>query len=267
MQTTRRDLLKISAAAIAGLALRPLAAAGAAAKSGSGKPLRILILGGTGFTGPHQVRYALARGHKVTLFNRGKQKKDWPGEVEELIGDRNTGDLKALEGREWDVCIDNPTSLPFWVRDAGRCCTARSSNTSSSRRFRFMRTTTKPRRRIRRRCQVHRQGRDGGNAGDASRRMSASSTARSRRSASRRAKDSFAKMTTIIRPGLIVGPGDRERPLHLLAGASCPRRRGACSRRRFRSGADHRCPRPCRVDHPHGRVAHLRHLRCNRSRT
>jgi len=81
--------------------------------------LRILILGGTGFIGPNQVRYALARGHQVTLFNRGRQKETWPGPVEELIGDRNTGDLKALAGREWDVCIDNPTTLPFWVRDAG----------------------------------------------------------------------------------------------------------------------------------------------------
>jgi 2'-hydroxyisoflavone reductase len=82
--------------------------------------LRILILGGTGFTGPHQVRYALSRGHQITLFNRGKQPHEWPGAVEELIGDRNIGDLKALRGREWDVCIDNPTTLPFWVRDAGR---------------------------------------------------------------------------------------------------------------------------------------------------
>jgi 2'-hydroxyisoflavone reductase len=84
------------------------------------KPLRILILGGTGFIGPHQVRYALARGHKLTLFNRGRRPKEWPGEVEELTGDRETGDLKSLEGREWDACIDNPTSVPSWVRDAGR---------------------------------------------------------------------------------------------------------------------------------------------------
>ncbi|HZZ89110.1 MAG TPA: NAD-dependent epimerase/dehydratase family protein [Caulobacteraceae bacterium] len=84
------------------------------------KKLRILILGGTGFIGPHQVRYALARGHQVTLFNRGRQPDAWNGRVEELIGDRNTSDLKALEGREWDVCIDNPTTLPFWVRDAGQ---------------------------------------------------------------------------------------------------------------------------------------------------
>lgn len=84
------------------------------------KPLRLLILGGTGFIGPHQVRYALARGHQLTLFNRGRRPKEWPGEVEELTGDRETGDLKALEGREWDACIDNPTSVPHWVRDAGR---------------------------------------------------------------------------------------------------------------------------------------------------
>src|SRR4051794_24025810 len=83
------------------------------------KPLKILILGGTGFTGPHQVRYALSRGHEVTIFNRGRQPQEWPGKVEELLGDRN-GDLKALEGRTWDVCIDNPTTLPVWVRDAGR---------------------------------------------------------------------------------------------------------------------------------------------------
>src|SRR6266446_2412613 len=54
------------------------------------KPLRILILGGTGFTGPAQVKYALARGHKVTLFNRGKTHPgEVPAGVEQLIGDRN----------------------------------------------------------------------------------------------------------------------------------------------------------------------------------
>jgi 2'-hydroxyisoflavone reductase len=83
------------------------------------EPMRLLILGGTGFIGPHQVRYALARGHRVTVFNRGRQKEPWPAPVEQLLGDRD-GDLKALEGRDWDVCIDNPTSLPIWVRDVAR---------------------------------------------------------------------------------------------------------------------------------------------------
>ena len=81
--------------------------------------MRLLILGGTGFIGPHEVRYALARGHRITIFNRGRQKEAWPSPVEQLLGDRD-GDLKALEGRDWDVCIDNATSLPRWVRDAAR---------------------------------------------------------------------------------------------------------------------------------------------------
>lgn len=120
--TTRRDLFRLGALAAAAVSLPALAGAPrAAVVSRAPRPLRILILGGTGFTGPFQVQYALARGHKVTLFNRGQHPSpEWPGEVEQLFGDRNSGDLKALEGREWDVCIDNPTSLPFWVRDAGR---------------------------------------------------------------------------------------------------------------------------------------------------
>src|SRR5438876_10899441 len=84
------------------------------------KPLRILILGGTGFTGPYQIRYALSRGHKVTTFNRGKTHPgELPPEVEQLVGDRN-GKLDVLKNRQWDVAIDNPTTLPAWVRDAAQ---------------------------------------------------------------------------------------------------------------------------------------------------
>lgn len=122
---SRRDLLKLGALTAATTALPGSVLAQATAPivpvARAAKPLRILILGGTGFTGPFQVNYALARGHKVTLFNRGKRPSpEWPGEVEQLHGDRNTGDLAALKGRQWDVCIDNPTTLPFWVRDAGK---------------------------------------------------------------------------------------------------------------------------------------------------
>jgi 2'-hydroxyisoflavone reductase len=84
----------------------------------AGKPLNILILGGTGLTGPHQVKYALARGHHVTVFNRGRRNDRLPPGVTELIGDRNLHQTDALRGKDWDVVIDNPTSLPFWVRDA-----------------------------------------------------------------------------------------------------------------------------------------------------
>jgi len=123
MRSTRRELIRLGALAAAAAAFPALArdASPAAPAGRAARPLRILILGGTGFTGPFQVKYALARGHQVTLFNRGKRPSpEWPGTVEQLHGDRNTGDLSALRGRKWDVCIDNPTSLPFWVRDAGR---------------------------------------------------------------------------------------------------------------------------------------------------
>src|SRR5690606_16273296 len=73
-------------------------------------------LGGTGFTGPFQVAYALARGHTVTVFNRGRTNPGLlPDTVEQLTGDRN-GDLEALKGREWDAVIDVPATLPRWVR-------------------------------------------------------------------------------------------------------------------------------------------------------
>jgi len=117
MLTTRRKFIRLSAATTGALTLGVRQAFSASAES-KPKPLNILILGGTGFTGPYQVRYALARGHKVTTFNRGKTHPgELPAEVEQLIGDRN-GQLDALKDRKWDVAIDNPTTLPAWVRYA-----------------------------------------------------------------------------------------------------------------------------------------------------
>ncbi len=84
------------------------------------RPQSILILGGTGFIGAQQVGYALARGHRVTLFNRGTHAAMWPPEVELLKGDREADDYAALAGREFDVCIDNKASVPRWVRGAAR---------------------------------------------------------------------------------------------------------------------------------------------------
>ncbi len=75
---------------------------------------RLLILGGTGFIGPPMVRYALARGHEVTIFTRGRTKSEFT-DAEHLIGDR-TGDLKALEGRKWDVVLDNNARDYRWVK-------------------------------------------------------------------------------------------------------------------------------------------------------
>src|SRR5689334_17754921 len=116
MSSTRRQFIKTSVAT--GVALSADSTFLFAEKAV--KPLRILILGGTGFTGPFQVRYALDRGHKVTVFNRGRTHPgELPKEAEQLLGDRN-GQLDALKGRAWDVVIDNPATLPVWVRDAAQ---------------------------------------------------------------------------------------------------------------------------------------------------
>jgi 2'-hydroxyisoflavone reductase len=121
---SRRTFIKASAAAGGAIGLGVLPNVGlanaAASVERARKPLSILILGGTGFTGPEQVEYAIARGHSVTLINRNRTRPDFfKGRVEQLIGDFN-GDMSALEGRKFDVVLDNPTTLPAWVKNAGQ---------------------------------------------------------------------------------------------------------------------------------------------------
>jgi 2'-hydroxyisoflavone reductase len=118
MSISRRDFLQASALGTLGLGLAPETILGARRVGRAPEPLRILILGGTGFIGPYQVRYALARGHHVTVFNRGRSEATLPEAVERIVGDRNES-LRGLEGRDWDVVIDNPATLPKWVADAG----------------------------------------------------------------------------------------------------------------------------------------------------
>jgi 2'-hydroxyisoflavone reductase len=125
--TTRRDFLwtVLGGAAAAALGANAkdaqdddLAAARAAkgTKTGRAKrPLRILILGGTGFLGPHLVENARGRGHTLTLFNRGKTHPELFPDVEKLRGDRN-GQLDALKGRQWDGVIDTSGYVPRLVK-------------------------------------------------------------------------------------------------------------------------------------------------------
>lgn len=112
---SRRDLLKRSAAAAAITGISPLIARLAAQSTSA--PLDILVLGGTGFIGPHLVRHAVARGHRVTIFTRGRRTADLPESVTRLQGDRN-GQLQALEGKRWDAVIDDSATNPEWVRQS-----------------------------------------------------------------------------------------------------------------------------------------------------
>ena len=126
MTTARRDFIKAAAggALAVGLGGRPMSASGPPSRSPqAARQLNILILGGTTFLGPHQIRYALERGHSITTFTRGKTKptihKELFSDVEHLIGDRNDN-LEALKGRTWDVVIDNSGMRVEWARDTAQ---------------------------------------------------------------------------------------------------------------------------------------------------
>lgn len=104
----RRDFV-LSTLGLAAAALAPVRPA--AAQRG----LKLLILGGTRFLGPHLAEYALARGHTLMFFNRGKTNPDVLPQVERIHGDRN-GDLGGLAGRRWDAVIDTSGFVPRQVR-------------------------------------------------------------------------------------------------------------------------------------------------------
>jgi len=115
----RRDFLAALAAAAAGCATTRSSSpsATAAAPAPKPRPKRILVLGGTGFVGPAIVRAARARGHTLTLFNRGKTNPGLFADVETILGDRRT-DLDRLRGREWDAVVDTWVMMPKSVRAA-----------------------------------------------------------------------------------------------------------------------------------------------------
>ncbi len=120
MAGTRREFLGASLIAAAAAATMGLATPARAKRTSSGanrRNLDMLVLGGTGFIGPYVVRYALERGHTVTLFNRGQTNAHLFPDLEKLIGDRD-GQLDALIGRRWDVVLDNTGYVPRHVRDS-----------------------------------------------------------------------------------------------------------------------------------------------------
>jgi len=120
MASDRRQFLKAGlagAAAFAG-ASAPASVYAHEEKTVPGR-LRLLVLGGTGFIGPHMVREALRRGHELTLFNRGRTNDELFPDIETLYGDRD-GQLDALRGRIWDAVIDNSGYVPRHVADSAR---------------------------------------------------------------------------------------------------------------------------------------------------
>jgi 2'-hydroxyisoflavone reductase len=126
MKLTRRQITQLTLAGLGGLG----GSLAFAADDPKSKPagLKILILGGTGLLGPHIVRYAVSRGHTMTLFNRGTTDPHAFPELEKLVGSRD-GDLAPLKDRKWDVVIDSSSFMPNQVAksstllapNVGRC--------------------------------------------------------------------------------------------------------------------------------------------------
>ncbi len=121
---SRREFLSRCVAAAGSLPSAAAAASPAESGSATARPLRILILGGTGHIGPYFVRAAMERGHRVAVFSRGLTGAGVPAGVEHLIGDRN-GNLNAIEGRDWDAVLDVATYGPSWVRSLGEALKGR----------------------------------------------------------------------------------------------------------------------------------------------
>src|SRR4051812_10746794 len=116
--TSRRDFLKTTAAtggAVLAGGIPALARAASVSKAHVvPAPLNILVLGGTGFIGPHLVRYAAGRGHKITIFTRGRHDAELPGDIVRLQGDRAKDDYASLEGKKWDAIIDDSGNNVDW---------------------------------------------------------------------------------------------------------------------------------------------------------
>lgn len=126
----RRQVLAGAGAALATLGLPSAGASRQPLPSPTGERTRaqerrtLLILGGTGFLGPHIVEAALARGWEVTLFNRGRTNPHLFPDLEKLVGDRDPerGEgLTALAGdRRWDYVVDTTSYVPARTEDAVR---------------------------------------------------------------------------------------------------------------------------------------------------
>ena len=205
MPLTRRNLLKSTSALGLGLGL---AGSGTMHAMAGPKPKKILILGGTGFIGPHTVQYAVDRGHQVSIFTRGRRQVDLPDSVERLVGDRND-DLSALEGREWDAVLDNNCQDYRWARlstnllkEATDHYLFVSSLSSYSMPEIDMATATKP---VRDPLPIDApitQKPDGWSDGDDA------DYAWMKVLSEAAVLDTFGDRATVIRPTLIVGPGD-----------------------------------------------------------
>jgi 2'-hydroxyisoflavone reductase len=163
------------------------------------RSLNILILGGGVFLGAAALQSAVLRGHAVTVFNRGRARSVWPDGVEVLAGDRAT-DLAALQGRRWDAVIDTCGYVPADVQasaEALRSCGCYLFVSSISV---YATTTQAPVRETDPLARFDQIARDDRNLEHYGAQKAACEAEVQR---------VFGEHALVVRPGLIVGPGDR----------------------------------------------------------
>ena len=118
--TTRRQFLKNTALTGAALGIVGLGSPWTSRVWAASKPLKVLILGGTGQTGPHLVNELIGHGHTVTLSNRGTRSAEMFPSLECIVADRDLAKPEGLDalkaeinkGRVWDICIDIWPHIP-----------------------------------------------------------------------------------------------------------------------------------------------------------
>ncbi|MEO0996039.1 MAG: NAD-dependent epimerase/dehydratase family protein [Pseudomonadota bacterium] len=214
--TTRRDFLAAGAAALATAGCRAPEAGDEPEPPGDSAPLSILILGGTGFIGPHMVELALGRGHSVTLFNRGRTNAGLFPDVETLIGDRD-GQLDALEGRRFDAVIDNSGYVPRHVRDSAALLSGQADQYLFISSISAYADFAKP--------GITEDYAVGTMSDETVETVTGETYGPMKALCEAAVRDSFAGRAAIVRPGYIVGPGDRTDrwtywPLRVAAGGS-----------------------------------------------
>ena len=161
--------------------------------------MRLLILGGGVFLGAAALQSALARGHTVTVFNRGRSRSEWPAGVEVLSGDR-ASDLSALAGRAWDAVIDTCGYVPADVQKSAQALQDTACYLFVSSVSVYATTTQVPVRETDALASFDHLARDDRNLEHYGPQKAACEAEVQRL---------FGERALIVRPGLIVGPGDR----------------------------------------------------------
>ena len=161
--------------------------------------MKILILGGGVFLGAAVLDSALDRGHELTVFNRGRARGDWPAGVEAIAGDRSA-DLGLLEGRKFDAVVDTCGYAPADVKKSARAlrdnaiyCFVSSISAYKS----FIHAPVRETDRLADFDAIDPAERDLAHYGP------------QKAACEAEVWDVFGERGLVVRPGLIVGPGDR----------------------------------------------------------